>query len=347
MTSSLRPTPTVSDKSTRPNGPLLEVSDLTVEYWGAQGAVTALDGADLVVRAGESIGIVGESGSGKSTFGLAVGRLLPPSARITRGDVRVNGTSVRSLDDEGIRTLRRSQLSFIFQDPMATLDPTMPVGRQLRHALPPGRDGDVHRELERVQLTDPARVARSYPHQLSGGMAQRVAIAIALAGNPSLLVADEPTAALDTAVRASILELLFSLPREVGLGLVFLSHDLRSVARYCDRVAVMYAGRLVEVGPSRECFEHPVHPYTQALLLSAPGVERIGERLRAIPGLPPVLRGSAGGCAFVARCSWAVERCSAERPDYSVIDGRRVLCHRAAETARSDVGYQVGPGVVR
>jgi oligopeptide/dipeptide ABC transporter ATP-binding protein len=317
---------------------LLEIAGLAVEYGGDHGAVTALDGADLVVNAGESVGIVGESGSGKTTLGLSIGRMLPPSARIVSGDIRVNGTSVLSMEADEIRRLRRTDVGFIFQDPMMTLDPTIRAGQQLQYILPPDRKGEVRADLERVRLPDPAAVARRYPHELSGGMAQRVAIAIALASRPSLLIADEPTAALDSSIRSSLLELLFSLPRTMGLALVFLSHDLRSVSRHCDRVAVMYGGRVVELGRSQDTFGRPLHPYTSALLRSAPGVEAMGQRLDPIPGLPPILRSSSAGCAFVARCSWAIDRCSTERPAYSVVDGRRVLCHRAEEVASATRG---------
>jgi peptide/nickel transport system ATP-binding protein len=304
--------------------PLLEIRNLTVDY----GRVRALDGADLTVEAGESVGIVGESGSGKSTLGSAIGRLLHRTAEVD-GEVRIASEQVLAMPAPQLRRLRRERLAFVFQDPIAALDPTMRVGAQLRLVL--GTRADPLPHLERVRLTDPARVARLYPHQLSGGMAQRVALAIAMAGKPQLLVADEPTSALDAQVREDVLGMLFDLAAETGTSILWLSHDLTAVARRCSRIGVMYGGRVVEDGPAAEVLGKPAHPYTAALARSAPGMAAFGERLAPVPGRPPVLDGAATGCAFAPRCTFAVARCSEERPEPSTVREQQVLCHRANE----------------
>ncbi|TDD25722.1 ABC transporter ATP-binding protein [Nonomuraea diastatica] len=303
---------------------LLSVRDLVIDY----AETRALDGADLEVAQGEKVGLVGESGSGKSTLGSAVGRLLPRSARRGGGEVLVAGEPVFDLPPAGVRRLRRKHLGFVFQDPIGSLDPTMRVGAQLRLVL--GRGADVSVHLERVKLDDP-RVARAYPHQLSGGMAQRVAVAMAMATSPELLVADEPTAALDSQVREEVLNVVFSLAADAGTSLLWLSHDLPAVARRCDRVAVMYGGRVVEHGPAREVLGKPAHPYTAALAGSAPAAAAHGARLEPVPGRPPVLTGPSPGCAFAPRCALAVDRCHHERPQPVRVRDQDVLCHRAGE----------------
>ncbi|TMR97968.1 ABC transporter ATP-binding protein [Nonomuraea basaltis] len=303
---------------------LLAVRNLVIDY----AETRALDGADLDVGQGETVGLVGESGSGKSTLGSAVGRLLTRSARRTEGEVLVAGEPVFDLAPHALRKLRRKRLGFVFQDPIASLDPTMRVGAQLRLVL--GRGADVGFHLGRVKLDDP-RVVRSYPHQLSGGMAQRVAIAMAMATSPELLVADEPTAALDSQVREEVLNMIFSLADGAGTSILWLSHDLPAVARRCDRVAVMYGGRVVERGPAREVLGKPAHPYTAALAGSAPAAAAHGVRLEPVPGRPPVLSGPSPGCAFAPRCTFAVERCDHERPEPVRVREQQVLCHRAAE----------------
>ncbi|MFL6120182.1 ABC transporter ATP-binding protein [Actinophytocola sp.] len=303
---------------------VLEVDGLEVDY---DNGVRALDGATLTVSAGETVGIVGESGSGKSTLGSAVGGLLPPPATIADGAVRVDGADVHRLRPTELRELRRDRLGFVFQEPIGSLDPTMRVGRQVALVLR-GR-GDVLAHLERVRLTDPARVARSYPHQLSGGMAQRVAIAMAMAREPGILVADEPTAALDAQIRDDVLDVIFSLAAETGTTILWLSHDLPAVGRRCSRVAVMYGGRVVESGAAADVLRAPQHPYTAALVRAVPGAVEEGERLASIPGQPPVLTGPAKGCAFAPRCPEAVGSCGTSRPPLVRLRDRDVLCHRA------------------
>ncbi|WP_210492770.1 ABC transporter ATP-binding protein [Patulibacter sp. SYSU D01012] len=314
----------------------LQARDLVVEYRTRRGPVRALDGASLDVAPGEIVGVVGESGSGKSTVGAAMGRLLPRNAGVVAGEVRVGDVPLSGLDDAGLRALRREQLGFVFQDPIGTLDPTARIGRQMRWAL--GRDAahdEIAERLAHVRLPDPARVMRAYPHQLSGGMAQRVSIALALANAPRAVIADEPTASLDASVRTEILELLVGVVRETGAALVLMSHDLRAVRRFCTRVAVVYGGRVVETAPADELFVAPAHPYTRALLDAAPGAERPGETLRPIPGRPPVLRGPYPGCAFAPRCPVQVAACTAERPQPArargAEAGHEVLCHVAAD----------------
>jgi oligopeptide/dipeptide ABC transporter ATP-binding protein len=303
---------------------LLEVDGLVVDY----GQARALDGADLRVAAGESVGVVGESGSGKSTLGAAVGRLLPRQARISDGSVRVAGEPVLDLPPAELRRLRRQRLGFVFQDPIGSLDPTMRVGAQLRRVL--GRGGDLAFHLGRVRL-EASRVARAYPHQLSGGMAQRVALALAMASSPELLIADEPTASLDSQVREEVSDVVFSLAAQAGTSIVWLSHDLPAVARRCGRVAVMYGGRVVESGPAAQVLGSPRHPYTAALARSAPALAAPGVRLEPVPGRPPLLTGAAPGCAFAPRCPFAEDRCAHERPEPITLGEQSVLCHRAGE----------------
>lgn len=262
----------------------IDVRGLVVDYIkpGDEGETSrALDGATLAVQAGETVGIVGESGSGKSTLGLVLGRLLPRNARYTEGSVRVDGRDVLALDGDGLRTLRREVLGFIPQDPITALDPTMRVQRQLQLALPglPTAKADLVAMLERVRMHDPERVLRLFPHEMSGGMAQRVVIAMTMARAPRVLIADEPTAALDASVRAEVTRLLFELAAEQDTTVLWLSHDLRSVGRWCRRVAVMYEGRIVEDGPAADVLDRPSHPYTKALAAADPARAKPGERI--------------------------------------------------------------------
>jgi oligopeptide/dipeptide ABC transporter ATP-binding protein len=309
---------------------LLQADDLALDYASPDASPQrALDGASLTLRVGEVLGVVGESGSGKTTLALAIGRLLPDTARRAGGDLRVNGRSVFELDAAGLRSLRRDVLGFVFQNPMSALNPTMRIGRQV--SLAAGTPNDVELLLTRAGLQDLERIVRSFPHQLSGGMAQRVVIAMAIARRPSLVIADEPTASLDAGLRDQILSLLVSLRELTGAGIVLVGHELRAIARHSDSVAVMYAGRVVEHGAASLVFSRPAHPYTAALLAVAPGHERQGEALRAIPGAPPVLSGRVEACAFNPRCAFAAPECRQRRPDLRTVAGRVVACHRSEE----------------
>jgi peptide/nickel transport system ATP-binding protein len=319
---------------------LVEVRDLTIAYDSIDRSVLALDGAELTIEAEESLAIVGESGSGKSTLGMAIGRLLPPEARRLNGDLTYEGRSVFTASDEEVRSLRRDKLGFIFQSPMATLDPTMRVGRQVALAVG-GRPGtaDIAALLGRAELSDPERIMRSFPHQLSGGMAQRVVIAMAIARGQRLLIADEPTASLDASIRVRVMATLGRLRKENSASLAIFSHDLRMVGRQGDRVAVMYAGRVVETGPSDHVLRFPMHPYTRALMASAAGAAGRGVRLEPIPGAPPVVTVRAENCAFAPRCSARQSLCFERRPETRRVQDRIVACHFAEQILAQ---HQVG-----
>jgi len=308
---------------------MLVAAELAIEYVTPRGTVRALDVADISLDAGQSLGLVGESGSGKTTLGMAAGRLLPTTARRVGGSLMVAGRPIFELEDRDLAALRRDQLGFIFQSPMAALNPTTRIGRQVGWAMGRKADDRIHVLLRQVGLPDVKRVAHAFPHELSGGMAQRVVIAMAIARRPRLLIADEPTASLDASIRGQIFNLLMALKNETGAALVLLSHELSVVASYCDTIGVMYGGRVVESGRSRDVFARPIHPYTQALLRAAPGRERPGERLNPIPGTPAILTGPSQGCGFAPRCPLADDRCRQVRPEAREVAGRRVHCHHA------------------
>ena len=314
----------------------MAIDQIAIEYATEQGTLRALDGATLSVSAGEIVGIVGESGSGKSTLALTIGRILPSYAQREAGDIQFEGRSIFHFDDDELRTLRRNELGFIFQNPVTALDPTMRVKFQLAHVLDTkATDPAIGEHLERVGLKDVDRVANRFPHELSGGMAQRVVIALAIARKPRLLIADEPTSSLDSTIRDRILELLFSLPAQTGASLLLFTHDLRSVAKYCERVAVMYGGIVVEDGKGERVFTEPAHPYTQALIKAAPGTEAVGGQIEAIPGRPPILRARSEMCAFAPRCRWASDECWQQRPELRNVAERMVACHHAEEVSNA------------
>jgi oligopeptide/dipeptide ABC transporter ATP-binding protein len=318
---------------------LISARDLEVDYKTRDGSVRSLDSATLTVRAGEITALVGESGSGKSTLGMAAGGLLASNAMHAGGRLEVAGISVFDCDAKSLARLRRDVLGFIFQNPVAALDPTQRIGRQMELAARGFEPGETVAEaLEQVQLDDVPRVLRSYPHQLSGGMAQRVGIAMALRRRPRLLIADEPTAAIDATLRERILELLVARCRAAGCALLLLTHDMHAVSEHSSHIAVMYGGRIVEYGETGETLESPQHPYTRALLTALPGEEGHGQRLHAIPGVPPVLRGPCAGCAFAPRCPDSFDRCLDVRPVYTVGRDRNVCCHLVSETPRAADG---------
>lgn len=313
--------------------PALDLDDVVLDFETPSGTIRALDGATIRVAAGSSVAIVGESGSGKSTLASLVARLQPDNAFLERGTVRVDDVDTATLETPEVRRLRQTTVGMVPQDPIGSLDPTKRIGNQLRLVLrETGRDSSRARcieLLESVRIDDPERVMRLFPHEVSGGMAQRVAIAIAMCREPRILVADEPTAALDAQVRDEVIRLMFERAREAGTTIVWLSHDLPSVARWCDEIAVMYAGRVVERGPARAVLEAPVHPYTRALAGADPARVPQWERLVAIGGTPPVLHGAARGCAFADRCAFAIEACLSTRP--VPVGDRSALCIRVGE----------------
>jgi oligopeptide/dipeptide ABC transporter ATP-binding protein len=310
---------------------LLRVEGLTVEYRTRAGFLRALDRVSLSVRRGEIVSVVGETGSGKSTLALAIIRLLPPSVRVA-GKVLYNSVNLLELDEESMRRFRGREIAMIFQEPKAALNPLLTVGSQLIEAI------EAHDEIERsraremavemlskVGLPDPERILSRYPHELSGGMAQRVMIAMALLLKPKLLLADEPTSALDVSVQAQILDLLYRMVRELRTSVLFITHDLGVAAEVSDRVAVMYAGKVVEVAGVYDIFEKPLHPYTVGLLDSVPGG---GRELKGIEGEPPSPLNPPPGCRFHPRCPYAMDVCRRqEPPEVEVKDDHYVACH--------------------
>ncbi len=302
---------------------LLEVRDLSVRFRGTAGQppVRAVDGVSFEVRPGEAVGLVGESGCGKTVTSLAIMGLLPTGASTHDGSIRFRGDDIGGWSEERRRELRGLEMSMIFQDPMSALNPVFRVGDQVAEALRRRRGvaaaearRSVRELFREVGLGDPERVARQYPHQLSGGMAQRVLIALAISLQPSLLIADEPTTALDVTVQAQILRLLKGLLEHRDMGMLLVTHDLGVVAGVCDRVMVMYGGRIVEAGAAAKVFEHPRHPYTRGLLGSLPRLEERRGRLRPIRGSVPRASAWPQGCRFHPRCDYAWERCCAQEP---------------------------------
>jgi oligopeptide/dipeptide ABC transporter ATP-binding protein len=315
--------------------PVLEVEGLAVRFASPDGDLEAVREFSLTIGAGECVAIVGESGAGKSQALLAVMGLLGRDA-VVAGTARLEGRDLLGADPATLRALRGARVAMIFQDPMTALTPHLHVGDQIAESLVRHRGvgwGEARRRalvlLEQVQVTDATRRLRQYPHELSGGMRQRVMIAIALACEPALLIADEPTTALDVTIQAQILALLALLKRERGMALVFVSHDLGAVAGIAERMLVMYAGRVVEEGSVRAIFAAPAHPYTAGLLAAIPRLDRaVDAPLGAIRGQPPDARALPSGCAFHPRCERALERCRHERPELAAAGDGRVACHR-------------------
>ncbi len=318
---------------------LLRIEDLSVEFVSERGASRVVEGVSLAIRPGETVGLVGESGSGKTVTSLSVMRLVPsPPGRIVSGAIRFEGRNLLDLDFEAMREVRGTGISMVFQDPMTSLDPSFTIGSQLAEAQ------RLHRKVSRsaararsIELLDlvgipaPETRLRQYPHQLSGGLRQRVVIAMALANEPRLLIADEPTTALDVTVQAQILDLLKRLQRELGMAILFVTHDLGVIADLCDRVAVMYAGQIVEEAAVEELFAHPRHPYTAGLLGAMPQVGGAGERLTVIPGQVPMAHAMPGGCRFADRCAFVTDACRSGRIDLVATGAAAVRCVRAGE----------------
>src|SRR5918996_2237998 len=321
--------------------PLLSVENLHVHFVTSRGVVRAVEGLTYDVLPGEMVALVGESGCGKSVSALAVMRLLArPAGRVVEGAVRFEGRDLLQLSDDQMREIRGRDISMVFQEPMTSLNPVLTIGYQITEPL--FMHGHISAEAARarglellrmVGIPDPERRLDQYPHQFSGGMRQRVMIAIALACDPKLIIADEPTTALDVTIQAQILELMKDLSRRLGVALVLITHNLGVVARYADRVNVMYAGRLVETAPTAVLYAHPRHPYTIGLLNSVPRMtRRRGGRLIPIEGQPPDLSRLDGACSYRPRCRWAIERCAAAFPPLEpVAPGHRSACFRKHE----------------
>jgi peptide/nickel transport system ATP-binding protein len=327
---------------------VLDVKNLKTVFFTNSGLFKAVDDVSFNVRRGETLAIVGESGCGKSVSALSVMRLVPnPPGKIVGGSVTLEGTDLLTLDEETMRGIRGNRMSMIFQEPMTSLNPVIRIGDQITEAIRLHQNKTAREAWTRavdmlrlVRIPEPERRAREYPHQLSGGMRQRAMIAMALACRPVLLIADEPTTALDVTIQAQILALMVDLQKRLGTGLILITHDLGVVAQTAQRVIVMYAGRKVEEASVEALFENPMHPYTRGLMASMPAVISLGAktetRLTEIPGMVPSLTNLPPGCAFAPRCPLAIDRCRAEYPPLQEFGGRHLAaCWRAAEMAEA------------
>ncbi len=349
LTTSEHDAETASPSRATAEAALLAVDGLTTHFFTRAGVVKAVDGVSFALAAGETLAIVGESGCGKSVTALSLMRLVPdPPGRIVAGSVRLAGTDLLALHEEAMRAVRGKDLAMIFQEPMTSLNPVITVGSQIAEALL------LHEPLTRAQawssavdmlrlvrIPEPEQRAKAYPHQLSGGMRQRAMIAMALACRPKVLIADEPTTALDVTIQAQILATILDLQQKLGTAVILITHDLGDVAETAQRVIVMYAGRKVEEAPVAELFAQPQHPYTRGLMASIPrlallrGTEEPGGRLQEIPGMVPALSDLPAGCAFAPRCPHAEDRCRAAYPPYEEKrPGHWAACWRSREIAQ-------------
>jgi peptide/nickel transport system ATP-binding protein len=330
------------------NDLILDVKNLKTVFFTPSGLFKAVDDVSFHVRRGETLAIVGESGCGKSVSALSIMRLVPdPPGKIVGGSVTLEGKDLLALDEEDMRGIRGNRMSMIFQEPMTSLNPVMRIGDQITEAIRLHQNKTAREAWTRavemlrlVRIPEPERRAREYPHQLSGGMRQRAMIAMALACRPALLIADEPTTALDVTIQAQILALIVDLQKELGTGLILITHDLGVVAQTAQRVIVMYAGKKVEEASVDDLFADPRHPYTRGLMASMPAVISLGAktdvRLTEIPGMVPSLTNLPEGCAFAPRCPLAIERCRQEYPPLQDFGGHhRAACWRAAELAKA------------
>ena len=321
--------------------PLLEVRNLRVEFPTRRGKLVALDDVTFNIAPGEILGVVGESGAGKSLTGAAIIGLLDPPGRVASGEIRFDGRRIDNLPYEEMRKVRGRHIGAIFQDPLTSLNPLYTIGRQLTETiqthLPVSFEEARQRAIRLLQETGiPAAEARidQFPHQFSGGMRQRVVIALALAAEPRLIVADEPTTALDVSIQAQIISLLKRLCRDHGAAVMLITHDMGVIAETCDRVAVMYAGRVAEIGPVRDVIHSPAHPYTVGLMGSIPAMDEDRERLLQIDGSMPRLTAIPAGCAFNPRCEKVFDRCRVERPDLLAAGATRAACWLHAARVR-------------
>lgn len=324
--------------------PLLEVKDLETKFFTQDGVVQAVNNISYTVDEGETVGIVGESGSGKSVGVMSLMRLIPsPPGKITNGEVLFEGRDLRKVSDEEIRNIRGNKIAMIFQDPMTSLNPVLTIGRQISEALELHLGMDKKQAktrtielLEMVGIPSAADRVDNYPHQFSGGMRQRVMIAMGLSCNPQLLIADEPTTALDVTIQAQIVDLVKRLRDEIGMSIIWITHDLGVVAGLADRVIVMYAGRIVEEAPVKELYGNPRHPYTIGLLSSLPRLdEERPEKLASIDGLPPDLIDYPPGCPFYARCHYRIDKCLEAPPPLEPVGvGHKSACYVDVTTAQ-------------
>lgn len=312
---------------------LLEVKNLVVEFPSRRGALTALDNVSFDIAPGEILGVVGESGAGKSLTGASIIGLLEPPGRIAGGQILLEGQRIDNLPHEAMRHIRGRKIGAIFQDPLTSLNPLYSIGRQLVETiqthLPVNRNEARQRAIDLLKATGiPAAEQRidHYPHQFSGGMRQRVVIALALAAEPKLIVADEPTTALDVSIQAQIISLLKRVCKDSGAAVMLITHDMGVIAETCDRVAVMYAGRIAEIGPVHEVINHPAHPYTVGLMAAIPDITESRDQLDQIDGAMPRLNAIPSGCAFNPRCRHVFERCRVERPDLMPAGATQAAC---------------------
>ncbi|MBA2663939.1 MAG: ABC transporter ATP-binding protein [Bradymonadaceae bacterium] len=341
---------------------VLEVDDLKTYFFTDDGVLPSVDGVSFTIRRGQTLGLVGESGSGKSVTSLSILRLIPsPPGKIVGGAIRFGGQDLTKLDEKGLRKIRGNEISMIFQEPMTSLNPVYTVGNQIVEAIMLHQDVDYKEArsiaidmLEKVGIPAPNQRIDEYPHQLSGGMKQRVMIAMSLACKPKLLIADEPTTALDVTIQAQILDLLKELQKDAGMSILFITHDLGVVAETCDHVAVMYAGRVVEYADVFSLFEKPAHPYTIGLFSSLPTIETEEQsesnRLYVIPGMVPRPQEFPTGCRFRTRCEFATEKCSELPPTVELEAGHFSACWyseqvRAGTKAKTGLGASTTPDV--
>lgn len=325
---------------------LLEVKGLQTHFVSEKGSIPAVDGVDFAIRKGETLGIVGESGCGKSITSMSILRLLPPEGKIVGGNILFKGSDLVQLPEDKMTEIRGNEISMIFQEPMTSLNPVYTVGYQIGEVirLHQGLDKKQTRAkaiemLKLVGIPAPEKRVDEYPHQLSGGMRQRVMIAMALSCNPELLIADEPTTALDVTIQAQILQLMKEIKNKFNTSIMMITHDLGVVAEMADYVLVMYAGTVVEYCDVKTLFKKPLHPYTQGLLDSLPKLDEAKEMLSIIDGTVPSLYDMPAGCKFWPRCPHAQEICKQERPDLYEIDGHKVRCFLYKDGERGDIAY--------
>lgn len=314
--------------------PVLSVRDLRVEFATRRGVLTALDGVSFEINRGEVLGVVGESGAGKSVTGSAVIGLIDPPGRIAGGEILLNGERIDNLPPEAMRKVRGKRIGMIFQDPLTSLNPLYRVGRQIEETIRTHTDLSAKAARQRaidllaeVGIPAPERRIDGFPHEFSGGMRQRVVIALALAAEPELIIADEPTTALDVSVQAQIITLLKRLGRDHGTAVMLITHDMGVIAEAADRVAVMYAGRVAEIGPVAAVVGDPLHPYAKGLMGAIPSLSHEADRLAQIPGAMPRLSAIPPGCAFNPRCPQVFARCTVDRPEPLTVGSHRVACH--------------------